>query len=222
MEILTKKAVPIKIIPIFLALLTLLSIIPSCALADDQNLPPSPGSEESFDQMKTRMAESVDRTIETLEASKEDLGSESSVESAEKLISDLESITDEISNAETEDELLEIRSELDTLLNEAPEELKSLPGLIPQNRDLGPGMRNRNETLPQSYENESERRPEMVANESQSLRDSNSIIESSGMPGKRPDSEEEKGNLTEESGKETPEESGFFGKLINALKSLLS
>ncbi len=94
MEIFTKKV--IKVIPIFLALLTLFSMIPSCAFADDQNLSPSRGSEESFDQMKTRMAESVGRTIETLEDSKEDLGSESSVESAKKLISSLESIKDEI------------------------------------------------------------------------------------------------------------------------------
>jgi hypothetical protein len=123
---------------------------------------------------------------------------------------------------ETEDELLEIRSELDTLLNEAPEELKSLPGLIPQNRGQAPGMRDGNETLPQGFENESEGRPEMTANESQSFRDSNTIIDSSGMPGKGPDDAEEKGNLTEENDKETPDESGFFGKLINALKSLFS
>lgn len=216
MEVFTKK-----VIPIFLTLLTLFSIIPSCAFAEDQNVPPSPGSEESFDQMKTRMTESVNRTIETLENSKEDLDDES-LEKAEQLITDLESIQEKLSNAETEDELLEIKDELDTLLDAAPEELKSIPGLIPQNMGPGPGMQNGTENLSQGFENGSEKRPEMTTNRSQPPRDENATMDDSGMPGQSPEVMEEKGNLTDENGKETADESGFFGKLISALKSLFS
>ena len=222
MEIFTKKSVFVKAIPIFFALLTLFSVIPSCVLADDQSLPPSPDSEGSFEQMKTRMTESVNRTIETLENSKENLDNESSIESAQKLITDLDSIKEEISSAETEDELLKLRSELDTLLDEAPEELKNIPGLIPQSKGPGPGMQDGNGSFSQGFENNSEKRPEIAPDGNQSLRDANSILDSNGMREKGSTGTGEMANMTEESIKETPIEPGFFGKIINALKSIFS
>jgi hypothetical protein len=125
MKIFNKKG-----IPIFLALLTLftlLCIIPSCALADDQNMPPSSGYEESFDQMKARMTESVNITIENLKELKANSDNESTIEAAEKLITDLKSLKEELSNAETDEDLIKIRQELITLFNAAPEELKNTP-----------------------------------------------------------------------------------------------
>jgi hypothetical protein len=222
MEVFTKK-----IIPIFLTLITLLSILPSSAFAEDQNVPPLPGSEESFDQMKSQMTESVNRTIETLENSTGNLDNESSLESAEKLITDLKSIKEEISNAKTEDELFTIKKELDALFAAAPEELKSIlpqdmgPMGGSQNMGQGPGQ-NGNENLSQGFENGSERRPEMLSNRSQQPMDANATMNDSKMPGQGPRGMEEKGNLTEENGKEKADDSGFFGKLINALKSIFS
>jgi hypothetical protein len=81
-----------KIIPILITLLTLFSIIPSFALAENQNVPPSPGSGESVDQMKIRMTESINNTIETLENSKENLTNESSLEVTEQLTTNLEAV----------------------------------------------------------------------------------------------------------------------------------
>lgn len=223
MEVFTKK-----IIPILITLLTLFSIIPSFALAEDLNIPPSPGSGDSVDQMKTRMTESLNNTIETLENSKENLTNESSLEAAEQLTTSLKAIKEKISSAETEDDLLQIKQELDASLAAAPDDIKII---LPQNMGSGPGMQNRSmgpgpgmqngtENLSQGFENDSERRPEMTTN--RTPKDGNTTLEGSGMPGKGPEGMEDKGNLTDENGKETADESGFFGKLVSALKSLFS
>ena len=225
MEVFTKK-----IIPILITLLTLFSIIPSFALAEDLNVPPSPGSVDSVDQMKTRMTESLNNTIETLENSKENLTNESSLEAAEQLTTSLKAIKENISSAETENDLLQIKQELDASLAAAPDDIKIIlpqnmgPGPGMQNRSMGPGpgMQNGTENLSQGFENDSERRPEMTTNRSQPPKDGNATMEGSGMPGQGPEGMEEKGNLTDENGKETADESGFFGKLVSALKSLFS
>lgn len=62
----------------------------------------------------------------------------------------------------------------------------------------------------------------MMTNRSQPPRSGNSTMDSKGMPGQEPRDMEEKGNLTDENGKETAEKSDFFGKLIDALKSLVN
>lgn len=225
MEVFTKK-----IIPILITLLTLFSTIPSFALAEDLNVPPSPGSVDSVDQMKTRMTESLNNTIETLENSKENLTNESSLEAAEQLTTSLKAIKEKISSAETENDLLQIKQELDASLAAAPDDIKVIlpqnmgPGPGMQNRSMGPGpgMQNGTENLSQGFENDSERRPEMTTNRSQPPKDGNATMEGSGMPGQGPEGMEEKGNLTDENGKETADESGFFGKLVSALKSLFS
>ncbi len=202
-----------KVIPILIILLTLFSIIPSFALAEDQNVPPSPVSGESVDQMKAQMAESVNNTIETLENSKENLTNELSLEAAEQLTTNLEAIKEKISSAETEDDLLQIKQEIDALLATAPDEIKIIlpqnmghgPGM--QNGSMGPGpeMQNGSENLSQGFEDRTERRPEMTTNRSQPPSDGNAMMDGSGMLGQGPEGMEEKGNLTDENGKETAE-----------------
>ena len=64
MKIFTKE-----VIPILLTLLTLLALLITISfntLADDKNLPPSSGSGQSFDQMKARMTELVNSSIENV------------------------------------------------------------------------------------------------------------------------------------------------------------
>lgn len=226
MEVFTKK-----VIPILITLLTLFSIIPSFALAEDQNVPPSPGSGESVDQMKARMTESVNNTIETLENSKENLTNELSLEAAEQLTTNLEAIKKKISGAETEDDILQIKQEFDALLATAPDDIKIIfpqnmgrPGPGMQNGSMGPGpgLQKGSENLSQGFENGTERRPEMTTNRSQPPKDGNTTMDGSGVPGQGPEGMEEKGNLTDENGKETAEGSGFFEKLIDALKSVFS
>lgn len=215
MKTLTKKA-----IPIFLALLTLFSIIPSCAIAGEQNASHSPGSEESFDMMKSRMNESINSRIEILENSKEELDSES-LEAAEKLIIDLESIKGEVSGTESVDRLFEVKQRLDALLNTAPEELQNLPGFLAQ--DISPGleMQNRTENFSRSFENRSERPPEMLNNAGENS-GANAAIKSREPPGQPPEDPEEGNNLTEEDNRDESDESGLFGRLMYALKSLFS
>lgn len=87
-------------------------------------MPPSPGSGESVDQMRILMTESVNNTIGTLENSKENLTNESSLETAEQLTTNLEAVKEKISSAETGDNLIEIKQELDALLAEAPDDIK--------------------------------------------------------------------------------------------------
>jgi len=182
-------------------------------------VPPSHGSGESVDQMKMRMTESVNNTIETLENSKENLTNESSLEVAEQLTTNLEAIKEKISSAETEDDLLQIKQELDALLAAVPDDIKII---LPQNMGPGPWIQNGSEKLSQGFENGTEQRPEMTTNRSQPPRAGNATMDGSKVPGQGPEGMEEKGNLTDENGKETAEELGFFGKLIDALKSLFS
>jgi hypothetical protein len=51
----------------------------------------------------------------------------------------------------------------------------------------------------------------MMTNRSQPPRSGNSTMDSKGMPGQEPRDMEEKGNLTDENGKETAEKSDFLG-----------
>lgn len=210
-----------KGISIFL-LLTLLSTIPSCALANNQNMPPSPGPRESFDEMKIRMTESVNVTIENLESSKENFNNESTREASEKLIKDLKLIKEEISNAKTEDDLIKIRQELDTLFNEVPEEVKNNAGFFPPKMGSGPNMQNISENFSQDFKNS----PKIMNNRSQP-EDLNATMD--GRPGSRPTRIEEKNNsanLAAEKGSEKGTDSGFLenllGGLFNTLKSLLN
>ncbi|HET8688181.1 MAG TPA: hypothetical protein VFM18_16225, partial [Methanosarcina sp.] len=121
------------------------------------------------------------------------------------------------SSAETEDDLLETKQELDALLATASEDIKVI---LPPNTGPGPGMQNGSEKHFQGFENETERHPEMTANRSQPHGAGNATMDGSGMQGQGPEGMEGKSNLTDENSKETAEESGFFGKLIDALKSL--
>lgn len=114
------------------------SIVPSCALADEEITQPS-FPEEDFDTMQSRMTESVDRMIEALENSTEELD-EDTLASSEELISGLTSIKEEISGAETASDLQTIRKELDALLEEAPEELKSISGFGMGGKGPGQGQ----------------------------------------------------------------------------------
>ncbi|HEY3362975.1 MAG TPA: hypothetical protein VGK06_14455 [Methanosarcina sp.] len=165
------------------------------------------------------MIESVNITIETLDNSKENLTNESSLEAAEKLTTNLEAIKEKLSSAKTEDDLLQIKQELDKLFVAAPNDIKVI---LSQNMGPGPGMQNGSEKISQGFENGTERRPEMMTNRSQPPRSGNSTMDGNGMPGQGPTGMEEKGNLTDENGKETAEEVNFFGKLIDALKSLFN
>lgn len=222
------KILNLKKIPIFSVLLILFGIIPNCALAEEESIQPSFGPEEDFDAMKSMMTESVDGMIETLENSTEDLDADT-LESVEELINGLKSIKEELSEAETESDLQEIREELDTLLEAAPEELKSIPGFgtgrpggqaqngsqIPPQ---GPGNMSEGR-LEKRVMNMSEKRPEIP--EEANIMDENTSMEKQGMPGKAPGMQKEA--VTEESSdKETSGASDFFGKLINSLKALFS
>jgi hypothetical protein len=236
MKIFNKKGIPIFLA--LLTLLTLLSIIPSCALADDQNMPTSSGSGESFDQMKARMTESVNTTIEKLEKLKANSDNESTIEAAEKLITDLKSLKEELSNAETEEDLIKIGQELVTLFNAAPEELKNTPGLLPHNSGPRPNMQNVSGNFSQEFKNGHEMRPEMMNNKSKPPEmmndrshpgDFNSTMNSSERPGPgstRMERKNNSANLTAPSDNEKAADSGFLGNLlgdvINALKSLFS
>jgi hypothetical protein len=228
MKVFTKKVIPIFVT--LLTLLTLFIIIPSCTLASNQNTLHSPGSGESFDQMKVWMTESVNNSIGILGNSKASFTNESSFEAAEKLITDLKSIQEELSYAETKDELIKIKQELDTLFAAAPEELKGIPGLFPQNMGPRPGMQNGNENVSQAVKNGSEMSPEMMNNRSQppemmngsQPRDSNTKANGSKMPGQGLAGMEKNGNITEENNNETTDGSSFFEKVISFLKSLFS
>ncbi|MHC1753867.1 MAG: hypothetical protein AB9861_00250 [Methanosarcina sp.] len=191
------------------------SIVPSCALAEEETAQPS-FPEEDFDTMQSRMIESVDRMIVALENSTEDLDADT-LESAEEMISELTSIKGELSEAETDSDLQTIREELDTLLEEAPEELKSISGL---GMGSGPGQgQNGSQVPPQGSGNMSEERPEMP--EGANAMGENASMEKQGMSGQDP-GEQKEAETAEGSDTETSTEAGFFGKLINSLKSLFS
>ncbi|TFH03409.1 MAG: hypothetical protein E4H06_04515 [Methanosarcina sp.] len=191
----------------------MISIVPSCALAEEETTQPS-FPEEDFDTMQSRMTESVDRMIEALENSTADLDADT-LAATEELIGGLTSIKEEISEAETDSDLQVIREELDTLLEAAPEELKSIYGF-----GMGSGAgkaRKGSQIPPQGAGNMSEGRPEMP--DGANVMGENASMEKQGMPSQVPGGPEE-ADTTEGNDKETATESGFFGKLINSLKSL--
>jgi hypothetical protein len=205
----------LKKMSIFSVLLIIFSIVPSCALAEEETAQPS-SPEEDFDTMQGRMTESVDRMIEALENSAEDLDADT-LASAEELINGLTSIKEEISEAETESELQTIRKELDTLLEEAPEELKSISGF-----GMGPGpgqTQNGSRVPPQGSGNMSEGRPGMP--EGANVMNENASMEKQGIPGQTP-AEKENAGTAEDSDTDTYTEADFLGKLINSLKALFS
>ncbi|MDD3245947.1 MAG: hypothetical protein PHF18_03645 [Methanosarcina sp.] len=167
------------------------------------------------------MTESVDRMIETLENSTEDFDADT-LESAEELISGLTSIKEEISNAETTSDLQTVREELDTLLEAVPEELKSISGFgmghDPENAQNGSKISPQG-SAPKGSGNMSEGRPEVP--EAANARSENASMDKQGMPD-RASNEQEKAGMEEGSDSAPSSESGFFGKLINSLKSLFS
>lgn len=210
----------LKKISIFSVLLIMFSIVPGCALAEEETAQPSL-PQEDFDTMQSRMNESVDRMIETLENSTENLDADT-LASAEEMISGLTSIKEKISEAETESDLQAIREELDALLEEAPEELKSISGF-----GMGPGFgqsQNGSQVPPQGSGNMSEGRSEMPEGANpmdKNAMNENSSMEKQGMPEQTP-SEKENADAAEDSGSDSPNETGFFGKLINSLKSMFN
>jgi len=209
------KFFTLKKISILSVLLIMFSIVPSCALAEEESTQTS-FPEEDFDTMQSRMAESVDRMIEALENSTEELDDET-LASAEELISELTSIKEEISESESESDLQTIREELDSLLKEAPEELKSISGF-----GMGPGpgqAQNGSQAPPQGFGNMSEGRPELP--EGANAMGENASMEKQGMPGQAPGEQEEE-DSAESGDTESSTETGFFASLLNSLKSLFS
>ena len=210
----------LKKISIFSVLLIMFSLVPGCVLAEEENAQPSL-PEEDFDTMQSRMTESVDRMIEALENSTEDLEGDT-LASAEEMVGELTSIKEEISEAETESDLQAIREELDSLLAEAPEEFKSIPGF---GMGSGPGNdKNESQVPPQGSGNISQGRPEMP--DGTNPMDKNAVNENSSMekqetPGQTP-AGEKTADLSENVTKDKSTEAGFFEKLINSLKSLFS
>ncbi|WP_229392413.1 hypothetical protein [Methanosarcina sp. DH2] len=190
------------------------SIVPSCALAEEETAQPS-FPEDDFDTMQSRMIESVDRMIVALENSTEGLDTDT-LQSTEEMINGLTSIKEEVSEAETESDLQTIREKLDTLLEEAPDELKSISG-------FGMGSaghaQNGSKAPPRDYGNMSEGSPEMP--QGANLMGDNASMEKQGMPGKAP-GEQEEADIAEDSNTEASTDAGFFRKLINSLKSLFS
>jgi hypothetical protein len=210
------KIFNLKKISIFSVLLIMFSIVSNCALAEEETAPPSFPAED-FDTMQSRMAESVDRMIEFLENSIEDLDDDT-LDSAEELISGLTLIKEELSEAETDSDLQTIREELDTLLKKAPEEVKSISGFGMGRPGAGQAQ-NESQVPPQGSDKMSERRPTMP--ERANAMGEKASMEKRGMPGKAP-GEQEKADTAEGGDTETSTETGFFGKLINSLKSLFS
>lgn len=209
------KIFNLKNISIFSVLLIMFSIVPSCALAAEETTQPS-FPEEDFNTTQSRMTESVDRMIEALGNSTEDLDADT-LESAEDLISELTSIKEEISNAETASDLQTVREELDTLLKAVPEELKSISGF-----GMSPGpeqAQNRSKVPSRDAGNMSEERPEMP--EAANAMSENASMDKQGMPD-RASNEQEKAGMEEGNDSTSSSESGFFGKLINIFKSLFS
>jgi len=162
--------------------------------------------------MQSRMTESVDRMIETLGNSTEDLDADT-LASAKEMISELTAIKEEISNAETTSDLQTVREKLDTLIKAAPEELKSISGF---GMDSGPGQAQNGS---QGSGNMSEGRTEMP--EGANVMSENASMEKQGMHGQVSD-EQKKADTAKGNDTETSTEPGFFGKLINILKSLFS
>jgi hypothetical protein len=217
------KIFNLKKISIFSVLLIMFSIVPGCALAAEETTQPS-FPEEDFDTMQSRMTESVDRMIEALENSTESLDADT-LESAEELISGLTSIKEDISEAETTSDLQKVRETLDALIKAAPEELTGISGF---GMGSGPGQaqngsqvtpQNGSKVPPQGSGNMSEGRPEMP--ERAEVMSENASMEKQGIPGQASD-EQKEADTAKGNDMETSTEPGFFGKLINSLKSLFS
>lgn len=211
-----------KIISLFTTLLILSCLVPNSAFAEEDGTTPSFASdEEAFDFMKSRMTESISSMIENLEDSKEDLD-EDLLEEAEELITELELVKVELEDVETDSEMLEIRTELDSLIEEASDELKEVLGPVGQGMGSGPDGAGAPE---QGFEAGSERDPAMMQNRSQ-VKDGNATGEDGAseerkMREQSSDEMEENadGGNTEETGAEN---AGFFGQLLNSIKSLFS
>lgn len=209
-----------KIISLFSALLILFCLVPNGAFAgeDSEAVPPFASDEEAFDLMKSRMTESIYSMIENLEDSKEDLDEEL-LEDAEELITELELIKAELEDVETDSEMLAIRTELDSLIGEAPDELKGVLGPAGQGMGFGPGRPDGAGALEQGFGNGSERDHAMMQNRSQ-VKDWNGTGD--GVPEDRKMGRQNSDGA-ERSAEETgSENAGFFGKLINSIKSLFS
>ncbi|MCQ1534931.1 hypothetical protein FTO70_04345 [Methanosarcina sp. KYL-1] len=187
---------------------------------EEGNVPRYPASdEEAFGMMKSRMTESIDSMIGNLEGSMEDLDDDL-LEDAEGLKEGLESIKEDLEAAGTDSELMEIRDELNSLIEEAPEELKSILGPAGQMGQGSGSPGDRGEMPPQGF-NGTEN-PEMMQNKSQ-VRDANMTMEDRKMPGQAPGGERGNGSQMNGSAEETGSENvGFFGRLINSIKSLFS
>ncbi|WP_156153779.1 hypothetical protein [Methanosarcina sp. MTP4] len=177
------------------------------------------------------MIESISSMIENLEDSEEDFD-EDLLEEAEELITELELVKVELEDVETDSEMLEIRTELYSLIEEASDELKDVLGPVGQGMDSGPDGDGAPE---QGFEAGSGQDPAMMQNRSQ-VKDGNATGED-GVPEERKMREQssdemeenaEEGNAdvrtvergnTEETGSEN---AGFFGQLLNSIKSLFS
>jgi len=196
------------------------SIVPSCALAEEETTSPS-FPEEDFDTMQSRMTESIDRMIEALENSTEELDDET-LASAEELINGLSSIKEEISEAESDSDLQTIREELDTLLEETPEELRNISGfgmMGPDPEQAQNGSQSGSQVPPQGAGNMSEERPQRP--EGANAMSENASMEKQGIPGQAL-GEQEDADSAENRETESSTETGFFANLLNSLKSLFS
>jgi hypothetical protein len=215
------KTFNLEKISVLSLLLLIFSIVPSCALAGEETTQPSL-PEENFETTQSRMTESVDRMIEALENSTEDLDA-GTLESAEETISGLTSIKEEISEAETESDLQTIREELDALLEAAPEELKNLPGFGMIGPSPGQGQ-NGSQAPPRGSGNMSEGRPEMPERANamgENAMGNNFSMGKQATPGQAP-VEQKNADTAEDGSTETSTENGFFASLINSLKALFS
>jgi len=220
-----------KIISLFSTLLILFCLVPSSAFAegDGEVAPPFASDEEAFDLMKSRMTESIDSMIEKLEDSEEDLDEEL-LEDAEGLITELELVKAELEDVEADSEMLEIRIELDSLIEEAPDELKDVIEPAGQGMSSGSGRPEGAGAPGQGFEDGSERDPAMMQNRSQ-VKDGNATGED-GTPEEKKmreqNSDEMEGNAENAEPENArpenaePENAGFFGQLINSIKSLFS
>ncbi len=219
-----------KIISLFTTLLILFCLVPNSAFAEEDGAePPFASDEEAFDLMKSRMTESISSMIENLEDSKEDLD-EDLLDEAEELITELELVNAELEDVETDSEMLDIRIELDSLIEEASDELKDVLGSAGQGMSFGSERLEGASAPGQGFEAGSERDPSMMQNRSE-MKDGN-VPGEDGTPEDRKMREQSSGEMegnaeggnaeggnAEETGSEN---AGFFGKLINSIRSLFS
>ncbi len=221
-----------KIISLISTLLILFCIVPGSAFAEEgREAPPFASDEESFDEMKSRMEESISSMIENLEDSEEDLD-EDLVDEAEELIAELEQLQTDLEDVETDSELLEIKTELDSLIEETSDDLKDVLGSSGQGEqgmNSGQGRSDGNGAPEQGTEGGPESDPSMQGTEggpesdpsmmqNRSQANEGNATEKDGAPEERPEqsSDGNKGNVEETESEST----GFFGQLLNSIKSL--